>query len=424
MQNEKMFNKWRELEKSYVVEEKFCPYYTHITTPETWETIKSERYNHTNDPTLLAIIHSKNDSQLAKLSYPCNGGSFVYMFNHSAEWFLSSAQASLALDGIRARSGTDSLVLIETRFEQVENTDVAWRFLPLHLKHGKKMMQYLRESEKGLSVIDELMDLLDHSDICEQAQFARNQAQFFRTVLTSIGYTFGLKNFAMYSSKISDIIFYGAPRNVFKAGHRYVVGDMDWDPHENIQEYTNRLIDEIASKLRLPKLFRVNPWEVFESLKPFFQPSVMEISIKDPRLYFAFEPYGSDILFEYMKRKNPKDSVNITKAIYGLYHLILAEDILSLHENKLETVICKTAEPNGTNENFGLVSPGANSVCPAKIFIVENNKLNQIDQRDIRFLHDCPFESEEFSKLLKSLNKYADYQEAIKSLCRDEYATR
>lgn len=89
-------------------------------------------------PTLLAVRQSRSISGPLGVNVACNGGPFIYTFNHPAEHFVTTRSGELTIEGIQQKAGTNELMLLELdvseQSKQYQNCRVSCHYNLIWLK--------------------------------------------------------------------------------------------------------------------------------------------------------------------------------------------------------------------------------------------------------------------------------------------------
>ena len=395
-------SKLRALERKYARPIPQGNFVTHITTPDTFRTIKETNAPSTTEPTLLAVRQSRSKGGPLGVNLACNGGPFIYTFNCSAEYFTSTRAGQLTVAGIREKAGTNALTLLELDVgDQYDIRKEVPRFLPLQLESARRLIALLEQSDMGLFLKQTFLAAIAgmSPERLSLLQTKWDAARMYRAIVTSTAYAVGsVTNFALYGPSFAKHLFFKDPANIRIAGHAYISG-MIHEQHltdvGSAKSYFETVVAAYADAEQVENVTEVSLAEVHDALAEFFDPSYYGLTHASLEMFLDLNFKSFYWLLSLLK-EDDNFSQNLIEQmqlfIHSLYHYLLVENIYFRHISfaRPDTQFFRTYEPNGTTENFSIISPGKNAVFTGKVLQLSNNQLRELGESNFRLAHDYP----------------------------------
>lgn len=371
---------------------------THITTWDTLQAIRQTFQPGSDLPTVLAIRQSRSNSNPTGVNVSCNGGPFIYTFAAPAEAFDSTQAGRLAIEGIQVKAKGAPLALLEfdasIRPGQQEPIP---RFLPLTIPTARRIISLLSESDMGrfiLSVFNETLEKVT-KDSSEALRTKREKKRMFRAIATTIAYSYGLSNFALYGPRIAKHLFMSEATNFNKAGHGFITGQMPADALRDMEgaiRHANRVIQALEGTLETTPRHTIPLPEVYDALGEFYDPGYYGLNHTSLELFLdldftSFYWMEAQMRAQNQLEPNQIDAINLL--FHSLYHFLLLENIFQRHvgSNNQKAQFFKTYEPNAGNENFCIISPGKDTTFPASVYRLDD-RLKHVENGRFALRHD------------------------------------
>lgn len=375
---------------------------THITTPDTFAAINQTHLPAQDKPTLLAVRQSRSISGPLGVNVACNGGPFIYTFNHPAEHFVTTRSGELTIEGIQEKAGTNELMLLELDVsEQSKTVPELPRYLPLQLDMAQRIIAILDQSDTGNFLKQTFLEALAQMKPEQLAhlQLKRDAARMFRAIVTSTAYAIGkVTNFALYGPRIAQHLFTTGAVTYRKAGHGYISGRIPGAALENVEAANAYFEAVVAAYVRAEEVEQaatVSLPEVYESLAEFFDPEYYGLAHTSLEMFLDLDfksfYWLVDLLREYANI-TPVQIEQMQLYIHSLYHFLLVENIYDRHviTGNSATQLYKTYEPNGNTENFTILSPGTKESVSGTTYQLTGKSLTTLGQQQFGLAHDYP----------------------------------